>query len=574
MLLTLGLTADAAAAHRHEFSAHRRPVPAAASTHADERRATLPPSYSFPVPRVRRPLNSLAPPTSALPSHRHSMPSENAPTIETVMSTTHQDATDPSDESEDESNDGDLLEHSGSSIAEDVVPNRRKQRHRKPHVRFQLAHPPPAVTPRQMLHIRPRLLLQLQYLPTSARPTPYLDVHPAKTFAPRLARKFPRFFKGKEGLGPDDLVVVGSEEYGAATTATEDGHGDNWDARQLIATICRSKKEEEKTEICLIDGPGWAATRLKTGAYEFVVTDGQGHKTTARWVPRKSLNRRVSTSSAQPAQDLRKFHFSLLNPQSRRHPILASITPSTLEIHDDPSMPLSAVSRPSSAESSARTLSLPGESSLSGFTSRTRKPLVQSDEALQTLILITGIWVAFREGWSQGFRYNEAGPGHHHHHHFPHHPKRTATAPPGVLSTLPTPRSRASSQNVRERTVRSASSVSNAPALAGGTTNGGPPMPRRIHSTPATHSGEIFIPDDPRPAIAEQPEQDGVDSEGPPSIPPSTSLADDKSIPSAAISNGSSKKSVPGPTKEKRRWGKLRGILSFARGHGGSGEKR
>ncbi|KAI9675520.1 MAG: hypothetical protein M1829_003324 [Trizodia sp. TS-e1964] len=398
MLLSLGMTADVAAAHKHEFSAPRLP----------RRRSAQPSRY--PISGMTTPSSPVLPrPVSVrIPSTHTALPA--APRV-------------LEEESEALSRSNSRSNSRGSAAGATV---RGKKARARSKTSFQLAHPPPSMAPKQRLHIRPKLLLQLQLLSISSRPTPALDVLPSAIFAPRLARRFPRVFKGKDSLGPNDLVIVTSDEYSLAIpdldTVSEDSNDDSG-ARQVLATICQLRRDESlprgKVEICLNQGPSWEARPLQNGSYEFTASGETGSKLTARWVRRNSPTRRRSSAlytaptspSSSPEED-REFNFSIIDPDTRRHPIIASMNRSTINILDQ----YQAISSVPTATSpiTSPVSPLPTPSSSTTFSSTTlegidaaERLLVETDESLKTLILITGIWVAFRENWSQNFRYND-----------------------------------------------------------------------------------------------------------------------------------------------------------------------
>ena len=272
---------------------------------------------------------------------------------------------------------------------------------------FHLAHPPPISVHKQNLHIRPRVLLQLQRASTTSRPTPALEVLPSFVFASRLARRFPRTFKGKAGLGADDLAIVTSEDYRSddAENGESDGifEGERWDKREIVAAICQPAKDavgnQGRAEICLNSGPSWAASRLRNGAYEFVSVDEHGLRTVARWVPRHPKG---NSAKDRSTCEERKFNFSLLNPNSRRHAIIACLDRHSIEVssqYTDPPLPRSD-----------NTASTPaGSFSGSGEEDPPKAP-IEVSPALRMLIVITAIYVSFQEGFSSLFRNKEITP--------------------------------------------------------------------------------------------------------------------------------------------------------------------
>ncbi len=282
----------------------------------------------------------------------------------------------------------------------------------RPKTVFCLAHPPPVSIHKQHLHIRPRVLLQLQSITDTARPNPVLEVLPSFVFASRLARRFPRTFKGKAGLGADDLVIVSSENYklDGAEAGQSDGifEAEKWDERELVAAICQVAKDEVgsqgTTQICLNDGSLWTASRLASGAYEFVTVDAHGLRTVARWVPKqpRSLQRASNIRRERSTSEEKRFNFSLLNPSSRRHAIIASMDRHSIDISAQYTEPPVCPRSPA-----------PSTPTSSSFSTSEEFPLsvpVEVSQSLRTLITVTGICVAFQEGFSVHFRHTDNAP--------------------------------------------------------------------------------------------------------------------------------------------------------------------
>lgn len=284
---------------------------------------------------------------------------------------------------------------------------RRRRRSTRTSTAFQLAHPAPTLTQKQrLLLIRPKLLLQLQRLAPDTRPRPALDVLPSTLVVPRLKAKFPRMFKGKKELGVNDVMVVKSEEYDkpdAHSIEATDSDEEGLVNRELIAVICQMRKDvggsQGKAEIVLHDSV-WTATPLVNNIYEFVSVNEQGDKTTARWVRR---GQRKSLDLSTAASNEFKFTFSILNPNTRRHPIMGTLTQRTLNIPDH------YVSVSSSAGKHPPTSPM---HSLQDDQSEDEEPTPERtthaiDEDMKTLIQVTGIWVALRQGLSPHFKYND-----------------------------------------------------------------------------------------------------------------------------------------------------------------------
>ncbi|KAF7592846.1 hypothetical protein BBP40_012325 [Aspergillus hancockii] len=284
----------------------------------------------------------------------------------------------------------------------------RKQSSR-PKTAYQLAHPA-AHARHKRLRLRPKLLLQLQRVSQTPRPSPVLDVLPSTVFLPRLSRKFPTIFRGKKGLGPNDLIVVTSDLYERTGgdiadryLSPDEEHGEH---REVVATICQLLKDDAlsrgKAEICLNYGPVWEATPLSNGSYEFVANTENGVQI-LRWVLRGARNRRVSAPPGTASQtDTKRFTFSVIDPNTRRHPVIATMARNHLEVFDEYAMPTS--SGPPFSPTSAMSV-ISDDSEMDASLDR---KVITTDDNLRTLIIITSIWVAFREGWSHNFSYDDS----------------------------------------------------------------------------------------------------------------------------------------------------------------------
>ncbi|KAA6410774.1 MAG: hypothetical protein FRX48_05084 [Lasallia pustulata] len=374
MFCNLGMAADAAAAHGHEFSS---------------------PKVLDNPARLRMPPNV---PRNSLP------PAPSKPTKSVLF--------------EDAENDG--FDYDGfpqtSAIASRSVGSGSRPT-KCTQTSFQLAHPAP-LSKHKILRLHTPLLLQLQQISEGSRPTPALDVLPSAIFAPRPARRCSRVFNGRNGLGHNDLVIVGSQTYEGFSEleAAGTGHGEDGDCddREVVAAICPLKKAEGgdqgKAEIRLNYGPSWLASPLINGVYEFVSTDESGVTRVARWVPRYRKGRRRATvghdSSGYSSNNEKKFGFSIVNPECRRHAVIATLNRHSINIRDQypvqSSVPINLQLSPSPDADPVAT-----EHSKPGLPFSSNKILVDTDEHLRTLIVISGIWVAFREGYSQNFKYRD-----------------------------------------------------------------------------------------------------------------------------------------------------------------------
>ena len=401
MSLCLGMLADAAAAHGY-------------GTSAPQQKNNCLMSSPGPLPFLAYSRSALTNLSARVTASR---PLSAGSDRTVVKSSTFEVLEDPASSKEDQNS------NSGtSSVKGPARPGRRNRKSTaSTKTSFQIAHPPPAIKHRQRFNIRPKVLLQIQQISDAARPRPILDVLPSVVFAPKLARKFPSVFKGKDGLGADDLVVVTSQNYdspsalnGRSENVSED---DSWATREIVAAICQPKKRgpgtESITEICLNHGTLWEASSLPNGAYEFVSMDEDGRKTVARWVPRPPISRRRSyngqgnSDASSPEQ--RKFTFSIINPDSRRHPVIATLSRASIDVSDRYSIPSSNIQE-NGATPRQRSVAPEGRHAHfdEGEIPILQPTMTETDEQLRSLIVITGIFVAFREGYSPNFQYEKS----------------------------------------------------------------------------------------------------------------------------------------------------------------------
>jgi hypothetical protein len=184
----------------------------------------------------------------------------------------------------------------------------------------------------------------------------------------------------------------------------------------------------------LDDGSVWVAKPLPTGSVDFVHVNAHGVATTARWVKTTTSSKKTQQTSEGSASKYgqteatlqAKYRFSIINPLSRRHPVMATLTPEFLSIQDSymsvsassgrypPSKPilgrantLAAPHRPSPLRpTSVRSLSMNAASEYDSDdsasvpepqTERTSHPV---DNATKLLISVTAVWIALQGGWS------------------------------------------------------------------------------------------------------------------------------------------------------------------------------
>jgi hypothetical protein len=242
-------------------------------------------------------------------------------------------------------------------------------------------------------------LLQLHKVVANSRPLPAYEVIPSTNFSVRLRRATNRVFSAKHSLCPSDLVVLRAEDY-----YSEEPEEDQ-EARDVVALICKGRRDDGaatgKAKICMAGGEEWDAYPLPNGGYEFFTTDRHGLGLTVRWVPKKSKK-----DNAKP--EARRFNFSTISANTRRHPIIANLSKTSLAILDTYKMPDLSTATPTATPKQHATILEDGLDSDDNAASK--QEVRTTDENLRSIISMTSIYVAFKEGWSPHFKYDEQAP--------------------------------------------------------------------------------------------------------------------------------------------------------------------
>ncbi|TKX23642.1 hypothetical protein C1H76_4156 [Elsinoe australis] len=294
---------------------------------------------------------------------------------------------------------------SDDSIGESA---KKRKRHSRPKTSYNLCHAPPRSGGRHKIQVRARPLLQLQKIESRSRPRPAFELLPSAVFSARLIKAIAKFSTSKHGLNPNDLAIVRAERYHAheASPVEED------ETRDILGLICGVTKAHiasTRVRICLEQGVEWEAYQLPTGSYEMTSTDAHGLKRTVRWVPKR--NQKGVTSPGVSSPNLtspidgqateKKFNFSTISQNTRRHPVIASLTPSSLEISDIYTLPVPSMS----VDSPAPTPMSPAFNRTSSDDTTSSSPdTFTTTEELRNLITATAIYVALCEKWCTSYR--------------------------------------------------------------------------------------------------------------------------------------------------------------------------
>ncbi|SMR48405.1 unnamed protein product [Zymoseptoria tritici ST99CH_1E4] len=284
----------------------------------------------------------------------------------------------------------------------------KRSKKSRPKTNYSVCHPPPESKARQKLHRRPRSLLQLHRVSEQRRPLPAYDVIPSANFSMRMHSAVGKVFRSRHGLCPNDLVVLQAENY-----SNGDEDENDQEARNVIGMICKGgrggkDKDESVTAgrklprvLMAASGEEWESKTLANGGYEFFCPDSHGLGQTIRWIPKRNKD-----GSTVGRDGTRKFNFSTISPNTRRHPVIASLSKTALDINDTYKLPDPAGGTPlGTPQRSAANLLDDDEDPIDST-----QQIFTPDQPLRDLITLTAIWVTFKEGWSASLKFDEVLP--------------------------------------------------------------------------------------------------------------------------------------------------------------------
>jgi len=315
---------------------------------------------------------------------------EPTPTMASRLSAAASVSTTPSEDDESVAS-SDVSEYTLDSSTR----RRRLRREQKQVTQYRLAVPPPQrkTRPRSLIYFRPPVLLQLQRLDVK-RGVPAFDVLPpsiasSSLLVPRLAQRL----RAKPTLGPDDLVVVRSEDY--KSDSPTDSNSARLESRDLMGIISPLPDlGEDVAEIVMGDGSVWTTSLQPNGAYEFKSIDRHGITSTARWAKSKGVTRRDSgtpTSTDFPVPDPR-WTFSILSPSTKRHPIMGTLDPDNLVVYDT----YRSLSASSSRHPPTRPFPVPGDATATNTSTSDERVHRVTPEEYKKLMIVTATWIKMR----------------------------------------------------------------------------------------------------------------------------------------------------------------------------------
>ena len=378
MLLNLGLPADAAASHKHEFS----------SKHDLEMNSANPgyqTSYLQPLHYLHEKILAF---TGA-----------GTPTIPPNEEAHGRPATATSS-----------IEEASSEDAESTTTKSRKPSAPKKKTIYQIAHPVPRHTRRTLR--KSRMVLQLRQIESNRRAaTPVIEVFTQGRSSSRPGarsaskKQSPRKSSIKGEGNSERLAFVICDAYEEVEGVDDVSEEESVERRNTVASISLPPHAGTNDHTVInIGEQRWTVSSLPKGGYEFSHNDGNGDINKARWVPKPVAERRpiieVHGPLRRAASDM-QFRFALLNPKGRKHPIIGSMDSNAIEVRDQfviPDTPATSPD-PSSPPVLNTTESRPQSSYFQDLGSTAGGVLTTTDET-RLLMLVTGVWVAVTEGWT------------------------------------------------------------------------------------------------------------------------------------------------------------------------------
>ena len=253
---------------------------------------------------------------------------------------------------------------------------------------FRIALPPPRSKHQQRLHIPPKRLLQLQLLSETLHTSTIFDVIPAAQHSASVQKRILNQLRCPFHFNSGDLVITRSlsednPEDGGVNVPNSKVLANEKDT-DVVAIIRKTSKDSDRAEISMGTGHVWVAKRLRSGSFEFSCTEKDREERIARWAPKQG-----SFSAEDPSEMKdRLFTFSLLNPNERRHAVIAKLSPEGVDVCN--------------AYRDPRPVTPPDEEELVED-HRDERPLNQTSEDLKVFILASGAWVGLMEGYSPCF---------------------------------------------------------------------------------------------------------------------------------------------------------------------------
>jgi len=288
-----------------------------------------------------------------------------------------------------------------------VIADKRSHR---PKTQFSVAHPPPSIVPLRKQGIaRPRALFQLQVQADSRFHRPIYELVPLSRIdgTRKVGQLIRRLGKAKENITNEDLAVVRVANYN--TTGISKDSFDVPESRDIIGIVSPAPSQPGATvgrAQIFLDGAVWNATPGRDGRYDLQCIGTEKH--TARWYIPKA--RRKRAESPGPSASDRKLYFAAILPHTTKHPTLASLNKTNLDMYDWYTLNTDQVTQdmltPLESSTPATQISQSNYwSEQYTETSSTAMFNVPIDELHRKLIVVSSFWVMLCEGWSSTYTF-------------------------------------------------------------------------------------------------------------------------------------------------------------------------
>jgi hypothetical protein len=288
------------------------------------------------------------------------------------------------------------------SVTDEVHKSLPEKRCHRSKTRYAFAHPPPTgVQLRKQGIIRPNTLFQLHTQTASGFHKPDYEVLPLNLLGNNnfISNRFKRLGRGKLSLGTKDLAIIKATPYNISEGLT-DGSS-NPGSREVLGIISASTvtgDESRRSAQIVLDNAVWSISQKRKDVYDLSLLGDASRG--ARWYIPKS-QRRSSTNPVDGSSEPR-FYFAALLPDTKKHPTVASMIRSSLDVYDtytthsfyQPEDDAQSNQNHQLVDCSNSISSRPPSSSASTALS------IETDEALRRLVIVSGVWVALCEGWS------------------------------------------------------------------------------------------------------------------------------------------------------------------------------
>ena len=274
---------------------------------------------------------------------------------------------------------------------------------------YQLAHP--VAKSHKRARRKPSMILQLRQVDVGRKAAvPMMEVFRTRNDASVLTRNLSkRSTSQKSGSRNGDLqqlVFLTCDGYDDTESTGETTEDEESDHRNCVASLVHSNTPSHESRAVLnIGAEQWTIAPMLNGGYEFSHINGAGMLNRARWVPKPVSERRsilgAKSTNGRASQE-KQFRFVLLSPLGRKHPIIGAMDCEAIEVRDE------FTALDAAASTAANTCSLtqlnsnelnnqnnPTDSSL------TKRCIFETTERIRLLTLITGVWVSIAEGWTQ-----------------------------------------------------------------------------------------------------------------------------------------------------------------------------